>query len=314
MRWIGCWHLWRRLGKNIRCWLIAKMLVDYGLMKTTKANLLNLYDIDTIWACHVFCPCWNSLMLWWSLHKAHMYLYVITLQLSKFTNQTYTWCMVIQTQTSKLQTFQSSLMLLETHHVGSHMIGLLISMMAHRTWLFKFWDILTWSILLIPHWSPLSNYSQWLWNIYHIYESPMHCCMWFVGYWVGTHVFKSWINECWRHFPTILARTKLWVHFLNSFELDQKTLLYTQETWNIWFMGSWTTFKRYFWSTYTPFQVDHENPTIKLWHQLATNNLLVVHHFKFMKLVQITIDQVIGGVEDERTFLTPTFMESKFQL
>jgi hypothetical protein len=32
-----------------------------------------------------------------------------------------------------------------------------------------------------------------------------------------------------------------------------------------------------------------------------------------MKLVQTTIVQVSGGVEDEKTFSTPTFMESKFQ-
>jgi len=68
--------------------------------------------------------------------------------------------MVIQTQISKLQTFQSLLMLLQTHHAGSHMIGLLIQMIAHNAWLFKLWDILTWSILLIPHWFPLYSYSQ----------------------------------------------------------------------------------------------------------------------------------------------------------
>jgi hypothetical protein len=120
------------------------------------------------------------------------------------------------------------LMLLQTHHAGSHMIGLLIQMMAHNAWLFKLWDILTWSILLIPHWFPLYSYSEWLWNNYHIYESPMHCCMWFVDHWVGTHVFESWIDGCsWGHFPTILPRTKLWVHFCNSFKFDQKTLFIT---------------------------------------------------------------------------------------
>ncbi len=47
--------------------------------------------------------------------------------------------------------------------------------------------------------------------------------------------------------------------------------------------------------------------------QLATNTLLVVHNFKFMKFAQMNIDQVIGGVANERTFSTPTFMESKFR-
>jgi len=45
-----------QVGKKYKM-LIAKMIVDYGLMKTTKANLLKLYDIDTIWAYCVFCPC-----------------------------------------------------------------------------------------------------------------------------------------------------------------------------------------------------------------------------------------------------------------
>jgi len=45
-----------RVGKNYKM-LIIKMVLDYGLMKKIKANLLDLYDIDTIWACHVFCPC-----------------------------------------------------------------------------------------------------------------------------------------------------------------------------------------------------------------------------------------------------------------
>jgi hypothetical protein len=56
MRWIGMLIALERVGKKYKM-LIAKMVVDYGLIKTTKANLLNLYDIHTIWACHVFCPC-----------------------------------------------------------------------------------------------------------------------------------------------------------------------------------------------------------------------------------------------------------------
>ncbi len=54
-----------------------------------------------------------------------------------------------------------------------------------------------------------------------------------------------------------------------------------------------------------------KNPMTKLWHQLATNNLLVHHLFKFMQLVKLAIVKVINKVEDERTFSTLTFMNSK---
>ncbi len=55
MKWIGMLTPLEWVGKKYKM-LIAKMVVDYGLMKTTKANLLNLYDIDIIWACNVFFP------------------------------------------------------------------------------------------------------------------------------------------------------------------------------------------------------------------------------------------------------------------
>jgi hypothetical protein len=51
-------------------------------------------------------------MLQSNLHRLEMYLYVL-LQPSKCAKQTYIKCMVIQTHLSKMQTFQSSLMLLQ---------------------------------------------------------------------------------------------------------------------------------------------------------------------------------------------------------
>jgi len=54
-----------------------------------------------------------------------------------------------------------------------------------------------------------------------------------------------------------------------------------------------------------------ENLVTKLWHQLATNNLLVHGLSKFMQLAKLVIVQVINSVEDERTFSTLTFMKSK---
>jgi hypothetical protein len=54
-----------------------------------------------------------------------------------------------------------------------------------------------------------------------------------------------------------------------------------------------------------------ENPITKLWCQLVTNSLLIVHLFEFMKLVELAIIQIIGSVKDESTFSTLTFMKFK---
>jgi hypothetical protein len=48
------------------------------------------------------------------------------------------------------------------------------------------------------------------------------------------------------------------------------------------------------------------------WHDHATNNLLLICLFEFMKLVQLTIVQAIGNVGDEKTFSTLTL--TKFKL
>jgi len=45
----------------------------------------------------------------------------------------------------------------------------------------------------------------------------------------------------------------------------------------------------------------------RLWHQLVTNSLLVAHLLEFMKLIELVIVQVVGSVEDEKTFSTLFF-------
>jgi ABC-type antimicrobial peptide transport system permease subunit len=54
----------------------------------------------------------------------------------------------------------------------------------------------------------------------------------------------------------------------------------------------------------------NENPLTKLWRQPTTNNLLMVCFYEFMKLAKFVIVQVIGSVEDEKTFSTLNFMKS----
>jgi hypothetical protein len=85
--------------------LIVKMAVDFGSMEATKANMLNLCDIDTNMGLPCIFPMLKSINVLMKFVKGKDYLYVITLQLSKFAKQTYIGCMVIQTHPSKLQTF-----------------------------------------------------------------------------------------------------------------------------------------------------------------------------------------------------------------
>jgi hypothetical protein len=58
-------------------------------------------------------------------------------------------------------------------------------------------------------------------------------------------------------------------------------------------------------------ELKDENLVNKLWCQLAINSLLVVHFFEFMKLVELTLVQIIVGIIDERTIFTFTFMKFK---
>ncbi len=58
-------------------------------------------------------------------------------------------------------------------------------------------------------------------------------------------------------------------------------------------------------------QTRDANPLTKLWCQLATNNLLVVCFFEFMKVAKLAIVQIIRNVEDEKTFSIVNFMKSK---
>jgi hypothetical protein len=54
-----------------------------------------------------------------------------------------------------------------------------------------------------------------------------------------------------------------------------------------------------------------ENVVTKLWRQLATNSLLVVCLYEFMKLAELAIIQIIRTIEDEKTFSILTFMKFK---
>ena len=54
-----------------------------------------------------------------------------------------------------------------------------------------------------------------------------------------------------------------------------------------------------------------ENPSTKLWHYVACNRALVSNFPEFAKLAEIALVQVLGSVEDERTFSSLSFLKDK---
>jgi hypothetical protein len=58
-----------------------------------------------------------------------------------------------------------------------------------------------------------------------------------------------------------------------------------------------------------PFDV---NPLTKLWRTFSSSQILVKKIPKYIKLVEFTIVQVIGLVEDYRYFSRLTFMKTKY--
>lgn len=55
------------------------------------------------------------------------------------------------------------------------------------------------------------------------------------------------------------------------------------------------------------------NPLFQLWKELSPNALLCVHLSEFMEVVELVLVQIMGFVEDERNFLTVTFMKTWLQ-
>jgi hypothetical protein len=53
------------------------------------------------------------------------------------------------------------------------------------------------------------------------------------------------------------------------------------------------------------------NPLSKLWNKLSSNALLCVHLSEFMKVAKSVAIQIMGSMEDEKTFSTLTFMNTR---
>ena len=55
------------------------------------------------------------------------------------------------------------------------------------------------------------------------------------------------------------------------------------------------------------------NPITKLWHRLDANSTMSSLFPEYMKLAQIALIHVLGSMEDERVFLSVTFLKDKLQ-
>ena len=55
------------------------------------------------------------------------------------------------------------------------------------------------------------------------------------------------------------------------------------------------------------------NPLSRLWKKLSSNALLASKLSEFLKIAEVATVNVMGSVEDERTFSTLNYMKSKIQ-
>ncbi len=53
------------------------------------------------------------------------------------------------------------------------------------------------------------------------------------------------------------------------------------------------------------------NLVSRLWEKLTSNVVLWAHLFEFMMVAELAMVQIMGSIEDERTFLTLTFMKTR---
>ncbi len=53
------------------------------------------------------------------------------------------------------------------------------------------------------------------------------------------------------------------------------------------------------------------NSMSRLWNKLSPNALLCAQLFEFMNVAKLVVVQIMGSVEDERTFSTLTFMKTR---
>jgi hypothetical protein len=58
-------------------------------------------------------------------------------------------------------------------------------------------------------------------------------------------------------------------------------------------------------------KLDSSNPVTKMWQKLGCNAFLLSKLSEYMKLTKIAVTVVLGSCEDERTFLTLSFMKNK---
>jgi hypothetical protein len=53
------------------------------------------------------------------------------------------------------------------------------------------------------------------------------------------------------------------------------------------------------------------NPIIRMWSRIQSSSLLVLKVNEYIKVAEIVMVQVLGSVEDERTFSNLAFMNNK---
>ena len=106
---------------------------------------------------------------------------------------------------------------------------------------------------------------------------------------------------------------KLWVHVDIEYEDVEEWVPPPLDVRNLELQGSFfkTTMISYTQATISLPMT--ENLMFHLWHKLSSNALMLMELLEFMKVVEIAHVQVLGSVEDERTFNSLSFLKSKLR-
>jgi hypothetical protein len=100
--------------------------------------------------------------------------------------------------------------------------------------------------------------------------------------------------------PRKLGSTQIWILFI----IDEETLDLQ------WLFEKITMIFNAQWAMDETLNL---NPLFQLWKKLSFNALLCVHLSEFMEVVEVTMVQIMGSVEDERNFLIVTFMKTQLR-
>jgi hypothetical protein len=139
---------------------------------------------------------------------------------------------------------------------------------------------------------------------------------------LGICYLQYWLNDTFEAtYPGHIAKLKsfygtakkLWVHVDAKTEDDEEWVLPPLDICNLELQSSFLKITMISNAQAAMALPMTENPMSQLWRKLSSNALISAKLSEFMKVAEIAHVQVLGSVEDERTFSSLSFLKSKLR-